>query len=54
MHSRNTLETLQHLKFIFMLFRRSLCTTSVLIESNLNVRLAQASEVAILLLDQVN
>ena len=53
MHSRNTLETLQHSKFILMLFRKPLSTTSVLVESKLNVRLAQASEAAILdLLDQ--
>ena len=53
MHSRNTLETLQHSKFILMLFRKPLSTTSVLVESKLNVRLAKASEAAILdLLDQ--
>ena len=53
MHSRNTLETLQHSKFILMLFRKPLSTTSVLVESKLNVRLAQASEAAILdLLEQ--
>ena len=54
MHSRNTLETLQRSKFISMLFRKPLCATSVLVESKLNVRLAQAIEVAILILDQVN
>ena len=36
-----------------MLFRKPLSTTSVLVESKLNIRLAQASEAAILdLLDQ--
>ena len=49
MHSRNSLETLQHSKFILMLFRKPLCTTSVLVEINLNVRLFRVSKAAILI-----